>query len=75
MFGIILWLSVLISITTAVMRAANIGYQKESYYASTIAAIPMVYDAWMTGSTQAIVLNVFYLAIGVMGVVRWMRKQ
>lgn len=70
----VLWLSVVISITTSIMRAANIGYQKESYFFSVLASIPMVYDAIYSGSRQSQVLNIFYMIISVFGMIRWMKE-
>lgn len=71
MLDTLLWISVIISIITSIIRALNIGFQKETYILSSLAHVPILYDLWYTGSNQAIVLNLFYLLIGLMGVYRW----
>jgi hypothetical protein len=71
MFEELLWISVVISIITSVIRASNIGFQKFSYILTSFGMLFITYDAFCNGSAQAFVLQVFYLLISLFGVYRW----
>ena len=66
-----LWLGTFISIITSIVRALNIGYQKEMYILSSLSCLPLIYNSYQMNSNQLIILNVFYLIIALMGVYKW----
>ena len=67
----LLWGSLVISIITSLMRAANIGFQRETYAFAALSLLPIIYDAWFTGSIQLILYNIFHLLVAVFGAYRW----
>lgn len=71
---IITWLGILISISTSIVRAINIGYQKHTYVLSALSNIVLLYNAYNLGSSQLIILNIFHLTISVAGIYRWRKN-
>jgi hypothetical protein len=66
----LLWGSIVISITTSLVRATNIGFQRETYILSAISLIPIIYDIWFTGSNQVILYNILHILIALFGAYR-----
>jgi uncharacterized membrane protein len=74
----LLWGSLIISIITSLVRAANIGFQRETYALTVLSLLPIIYDVSFTGSIQVIMFNVFHLLVAIFGTYRWWkvdRKQ
>lgn len=68
------WIATIISISTSLVRAANIGYLWHTYIMSSLSSLLLVYHAYSLGSSQLIVLNSFHLLISLFGIYRWTHK-
>ena len=75
MLEYILWVVVVASVVTSIIRACNIGFQKETYIISVLTHIPLIYKSYTLGSTQMMVLEMFYLLIAVFGIYRWSKSK
>jgi hypothetical protein len=67
----LLWASLVISVLTSLARAANIGFQRETYALTIVSLLPIIYDVAQTGSIQVILFNVFHLMVAIFGTYRW----
>lgn len=72
---IISWIGIIISVSTSVVRAANIGYLYQTYILSSMSSILLGYHAYTLGSRQLVILNCFHLLIGLMGIYRWTKQK
>lgn len=71
MLQYLLWASLAVSIATSMARAANIGFQRETYALTALSLLPIIYDVSFTGSTQVILFNVFHFGVALFGTYRW----
>lgn len=71
MLQYLLWTSLVVSIATSMARAANIGFQRETYALTALSLLPIIYDVSFTGSIQVVLFNVFHLGVALFGIYRW----
>jgi len=67
---IISWVAIIISVSTSIVRAIDIGYQWHTYVLSSICNVLLIYNAYCLGSNQLIVLNIFYMLVSFVGIYR-----
>lgn len=67
---IISWIAIIISVSTSIVRAIDIGYQWHTYVLSSVSNVLLIYNAYCLGSSQLIVLNIFYMLISFVGIYR-----
>lgn len=75
LIDIISWLGLILSVSTSILRALNIGYQKQSYIFSAISCILLAYNGYILGSTQMVLLYIFHFIINLTGIYRWQKNK
>ena len=73
--NVLSWIGMILSVSTSITRAANIGYQAYSYIFSAISCVLLAYNGYVLGSTQMIILYIFHLLINLVGIYRWSKKD
>lgn len=72
---IISWIGIIISISTSLVKAFNIGYMNYTFIFSSLANVLLIYNAYTLGSTQMIIMYTFHLLISLTGVYRWTKNN
>ena len=75
MFDYLCMLSALILAVMTVVRAANVGFQKESYAISAIAYVPICYKMFLLQSNDMFILHIFYFVISIWAYFRWKEES
>ena len=73
--NLITYIPICISIGSSVIRACNIGYQKETYLLSAIANFILIFYQYTLGSIPNILMNLFHMFISLWGFYRWVNYK
>lgn len=70
----IMWGSVVASVGASVVKAMNIGYQREAYIVSAASGLPFILESLSASSYHNVIKNTFFFTISVFGAVRYKTK-
>lgn len=65
------WFSTIMLMALSIVRSWNLGYQRESYAASVLFQLPLVYNGIRMNDIRSTMMNTFYTVNGLIAIYRW----